>query len=108
MCENTENIAAKRNLGICYFPEQQARIDVLLYEISQADSEEVNTSTGKQRRFDISSAHGYVALSYALDPDAEVCSQTSRIIRWTEGFFKRSSFVELCFISNIDESIDRS
>ncbi|MDP2766910.1 MAG: hypothetical protein Q8O41_05600 [Candidatus Methanoperedens sp.] len=30
MCENTENIAAMRNLGICYFPEQQARMDILL------------------------------------------------------------------------------
>lgn len=72
MCENTENIAAKRNLGICYFPEQQARMDVLLYEISQADAEEVNTSTGKQRRFGISSAHGFAALSYALLPYAFV------------------------------------
>ncbi len=68
MCENTETIAARRNLGICYFPEQQARMDVLLYEISQADAEEVNTSTGKQRRFDIGSAHGFAALSYALLP----------------------------------------
>jgi len=45
-------------------------MDVLLYEISQA--EEVNTSTGKQRRFDISLAHGFAALSYALLPYAFV------------------------------------
>jgi hypothetical protein len=47
-------------------------MDVLLYEISQADAEEVNTSTGKQRRFDIGSAHGFAALSYALLPYAFV------------------------------------
>jgi hypothetical protein len=39
-----------------------------ILRISQADAEDVNTSTGKQRRFDISSVHGYAALSYALLP----------------------------------------
>ncbi len=67
MCENTENIAARLNLGICYFPEQQARMDVLLYEISQADAEEVNTSTGKKRRFDISSNLNAIA-SHSPNP----------------------------------------
>jgi hypothetical protein len=72
MCENTEAIINRRNLGIYYFPEQAARTDVFIFEISQADAEEVSTSTGKQRRFSISSAHGYAALSYALLPYAFV------------------------------------
>ncbi len=42
------------------------------YDISQADAEEVNTSTGKKRRFDISSTHGFSALSYARLPYAFV------------------------------------
>jgi len=66
MCENTEAIINRRNLGIYYFPEQAAKTDVFLFEVSQA--EEVSTSTGKQRRFSITSAHGYAALSYALLP----------------------------------------
>ncbi len=33
---------------------------VFIFEVSQAYTEEVNTSTGK-RRFDISSAHGFAA-----------------------------------------------
>lgn len=72
MCENTETIINRRNLGIYYFPEQAARTDVFIFEISQADAEEVPTSTGKQRRFSITSAHGYAALSYALLPYAFV------------------------------------
>jgi hypothetical protein len=72
MCENTEAIINRRNLGIYYFPEQAARTDVFIFEISQADAEEVSTSTGKQRRFSITSAHGYAALSYALLPYAFV------------------------------------
>jgi|GEM_PF-3209645 len=47
-------------------------MDVFLYKILEADVEEINTSTGKQRRFDISSAHGFAALSYALLPYAFV------------------------------------
>ncbi len=43
---------------------------MFIFEISQADAEEVSTSIGKQRRFSISSAHGYAALSYALLPYA--------------------------------------
>lgn len=43
MCETIENITARRNLGLCYFPEQQACMDILLYEISQTDAEKVNT-----------------------------------------------------------------
>ena len=72
MCENTETIINRRNLGIYYFPEQAARTDVFIFEISQADAEEVSTSTGKQRRSSITSAHGYAALSYALLPYAFV------------------------------------
>ncbi|MBU3965801.1 MAG: hypothetical protein KKG76_00255 [Euryarchaeota archaeon] len=48
MCENTEAIINRRNLGIYYFPEQAARTDVFIFEISQADAEEVSTSAGKQ------------------------------------------------------------
>ena len=66
MCENTEAIKNRQNLGIYYFLEQAARMDVFIFEVSQA--EEVSTSTGKQRRFSIISAHGYAALSYALLP----------------------------------------
>lgn len=76
MCENTESIINRGSLGIYYFPEQAARTDVFIFEVSQADAEEVNTSTGKQRRFDISSAHGFAALSYALLPYAFVQDYT--------------------------------
>ena len=70
MGENTETIINRRNLGIYYFPEQAARTDVFIFEVSQAEAEEVSTSTGKQRRFSITSAHGYSVLSYALLPYA--------------------------------------
>ncbi len=76
MCENTEAIINRRNLGIYYFPEQAARTDVFMFEVSQAEAEEVSTSTGKQRRFSITSAHGYAALSYALLPYAFVQDYT--------------------------------
>jgi hypothetical protein len=59
VCENTEAIINRRNLGIYYYPDQAARTDVFIFEISQADAEEISTSTGKQRRFSITSAHGY-------------------------------------------------
>jgi hypothetical protein len=72
MCENTEAIINRRNLGIYYFPEQAARTDVFIFEVSQAEAEEIPTTTGKQRRFSITSAHGYAALSYALLPYAFV------------------------------------
>jgi hypothetical protein len=55
MCENTEAIINRGNLGIYYFPAQAARTDVFIFEVSQADAEEVSTSTGKQRRFSITS-----------------------------------------------------
>ena len=55
-------------------PEQAARTDVFIFEVSQA--EEVSISTGKQRRFSITSAHGYPALSYALLPYAFVQDYT--------------------------------
>jgi hypothetical protein len=54
------------------FPRTADLNGVLLYDISQADAEEVNSSIGKQCRFDISSAHGYAALSYPLLPYAFV------------------------------------
>ena len=72
MCENTEAIINRRSPGIYYFPEQAARTDVFIFEVSWADAEEVSTSMGKQRRFSITSAHGYAALSYALLPYAFV------------------------------------
>jgi hypothetical protein len=49
MCENTEAIINRRSLGIYYFLEQAARTDVFIFEISQAEAEEVSMSTGKQR-----------------------------------------------------------
>ena len=76
MCENTEAIINRRNLGIYYFQEQAARTDVFIFEVSQAEAEEVSTSTGKQRRFSITSAHGYAALSYSLLPYAFVQDYT--------------------------------
>jgi len=72
MCENTETTINRRSLGIYYFQEQAARTDVFIFEVSQAEAEEVSTSTGKHRRFSITSAHGYAALSYALLPYAFV------------------------------------
>jgi hypothetical protein len=48
--------------GSIMYPSTILRCARIL-RISQADAEEVNSSTGKQRRFDISSAHGYAALS---------------------------------------------
>ncbi len=72
MCENTETIINRRNLGIYYLPDQAARTDVFIFEVAQAEAEEVASATGKQRRFSISTAHGYAALSYALLPYAFV------------------------------------
>jgi hypothetical protein len=43
MFENTEAIINRRNLGVYYFPDQAARTDVFIYEMSQADAEEVST-----------------------------------------------------------------
>ncbi|MDW7727677.1 MAG: hypothetical protein SCH70_11320 [Candidatus Methanoperedens sp.] len=68
MCENLENTVARQEINIFYFPEQQPRMDVFLYELSQADAEEATTATGRIRRFDISSAHSFAALAYALIP----------------------------------------
>lgn len=95
MYENLKNIAAKRNIGIYYMQDQQVRIDIFLYELLQADAGEVNTSTGKLHRFDISSASGYAALSYALIPygfteqNAEAAALgmnvLTRVPRWARG-----------------------
>lgn len=68
MCENLENIVARQGINIFYFPEQQSRMDVFLYELSQADAEEATTATGRARRFDIRQAHSFAALAYALIP----------------------------------------
>jgi len=75
-CAKTLKRLNRRNLGIYYFPEQAARTDVFIFEVSQAEAEEVSTSTSKQRRFSITSAHGYAALSYALLPYAFVQDYT--------------------------------
>lgn len=64
--QNVKNIYAMQNLGIYHFSEQEVRIDVFLYDVAQVDTEEVITATGEQRRFEVNSAHGYAALSYAL------------------------------------------
>jgi hypothetical protein len=53
-----------------------SKTDVFLFEVSQADAEEVSTAAGKQRRFSITSAHGYAALSYAHLPYAFVQDYT--------------------------------
>ncbi len=71
MCENIENMVAKKDLHFCYYPDQRDRIDTFFYELTQADTEEVNTKHGKERRFMISPAHGYAALSYAALPFIE-------------------------------------
>ena len=51
MYKNTENITARRTIGIYYFTGQRACMDVLLYEISQADAEEFTIDLRKQPEF---------------------------------------------------------
>ncbi len=53
-----------------------SKTDVVIFEVSQTEAEEVSTSTDNQRRFSIISAHGYAALSYALLPYAFVQDYT--------------------------------
>ncbi|MDW7726141.1 MAG: hypothetical protein SCH70_03360 [Candidatus Methanoperedens sp.] len=71
MCENIENLVAKKDMQFCYYPDQRDRMDTFFYELTQADTEEVNTKHGKERRFMISPAHGYAALAYAALPFIE-------------------------------------